>query len=367
MPVRSVTCLATGRAWIESLTSVSQIRRNQGQGNPIRSQAQSRGRDGKRVDTMARNGVHAQKTIAEAVSLIGIGVHSGERVRVTLHPSDIDTGITFLRTARNSRDVEIAAEWRNVSATELCTVIGNPAETSIATVEHLMAAIRGLGIDNLLVEIDGAEVPVMDGSARAFVEAIDQVGVISQVARRRYVKVLKPIRIENGPGFAELRPYDGSRFEISIDFACKAIGQQTFEIDLTPDVFRRQIAGARTFGFVSDLERLLPLGLCRGSSLENSIAIKDDRVLNPEGLRFANEFVRHKTLDAIGDLALAGAPILGHYRSYRGGHRLNFQTLNALFSDPTAWTMVEAPTRREAPAAEIGTGMVAPAFGPVVR
>lgn len=316
---------------------------------------------------MARNGVHAQTTIAEAVSLTGIGVHSGERVRVTLHPSDPDTGIVFLRTSRSGRDVEIIAEWTSVSATELCTVIGDPSGVSVATIEHLMAALRGLGIDNVLVEIDGSEVPVMDGSSRDFVEAIDSVGIVAQSARRRYVKVLKPIRVESASGFAELRPHDGSRFEITIDFPCKAIGRQVFATDLTPGAFRSQVAGARTFGFVSDLEKLLPLGLCRGSSLENSIAIKDDRILNPEGLRFADEFVRHKTLDAIGDLGLAGAPIMGLYRSYRGGHRLNFQALQALLSDDSAWAYVEAPVRREAPVAEIGTGLVAPAFGPVVR
>lgn len=317
---------------------------------------------------MARSSVNAQTTIGDSVSLIGIGVHSGERVSLSLHPADPDTGIVFVRSDRSMpRDIEIAADWTRVSATELCTVIGDPSRATVATIEHLMAALRGMGIDNVVVEIDGPEVPVMDGSARAFVDAIDSVGIEAQSARRRYIKVLKPIRIESGAGYAELRPYDGSRFEITIEFADRVIGHQSLAIDLTPASFRGQIANARTFGFVHDLEKLLPLGLCRGSNLENSIAIKDDRILNPEGLRFADEFVRHKALDAIGDLALAGAPIMGLYRSYRGGHRLNFQALRALLSDETAWAYVEAPVRREAPAAEIGAAMVSPAFGPEGR
>jgi UDP-3-O-[3-hydroxymyristoyl] N-acetylglucosamine deacetylase len=317
---------------------------------------------------MARNGAFSQSTIGGSVRLVGIGVHSGERIALTLHPADPDTGIVFLRPEANGgRDVEIRAEWTNVSATELCTVIGDPNRATVATIEHLMAALRGLSIDNVLVEVDSGEVPVMDGSSGEFVEAIESVGIVQQSARRRFIKVLKPIRVEHGAGFAELRPYDGSRYEVTIDFPSSLIGRQTFAIDLTPQAFRRQIARARTFGFVRDLEKLLPLGLCRGSSLENSIAIKDDRVLNPEGLRYVDEFVRHKTLDAVGDLALAGAPIMGLYRSYRGGHRMNFQALQALLSDVTAWTFVEAGARRESSVAEIGTGMVAPAYGPCVR
>ena len=313
---------------------------------------------------MVKYGVSTQTTIADSVRLVGIGVHSGDRVAVTLHPSDANTGIVFLRTELPGRDVEIAANWKSVSATDLCTVVGDPSRATIATIEHLMAALRGLGVDNVLIEIDGAEVPVMDGSSRAFVEAIDQVGIVELSARRRMIKVLKPIRIENAHGWAELRPFDGSRFDVTIDFASPLIGRQSMTLDLTPKSFRTEIAGARTFGFVKDLEKLLPMGLCRGSSLENSVAIRDDRVLNPEGLRFANEFVRHKMLDAIGDLALSGNPIMGLYRSYKGGHKMNFEALKALLSDRSAWTMVEMPVRRESPAAEIGAGMAAPVYGP---
>ena len=316
---------------------------------------------------MARNTVTAQTTIADTVRIVGIGVHSGQEVSLTLQPADADTGIVFVRTeADRGRDVEIPAVWHNVSATDLCTMVG-PKDASVATIEHLMAALRGLAIDNVVVELDGGEVPVMDGSSDAFVEAIDQVGLVTQMARRRWIKVLKPVRVELGNGWAELRPHDGQRYEVTIDFPDRVIGRQSIGIDLSPRVFREQVARARTFGFVKDLEKLLPMGLCRGSSLENSVAIKDDRILNPEGLRWVDEFVRHKLLDAIGDLALSGAPILGLYRSYRGGHRMNFLTLKALFADPTAWTLVDAPSRATAsPAAEIGLGMVAPAYGPEV-
>ena len=313
---------------------------------------------------MNRTTTSFQSTIGDTVRVVGIGVHSGQRVSLSLHPADPDTGVVFLRTGlADGRDVEISAAWRNVSATDLCTMVGDPRAASVATIEHLMAALRALGVDNVVIEIDGAEVPVMDGSSEAFVEAIDQVGLVRQAARRRVLKVLKPIRVENGSAWAELRPYEGSRYEVTIDFANPVIGRQSIGVDLTADVFRRQIARARTFGFVSDLEKLLPMGLCRGSSLENSVAIKDDRILNPEGLRFVDEFVRHKLLDAIGDLALSGAPIQGLYRSYKGGHRLNFMTLQALFADPTAWALVEMSSRPAAPAAELGLQMVAPAFG----
>ena len=312
---------------------------------------------------MARTLVNAQTTIADTVRVVGIGVHSGQEVTLTLQPADADTGIVFVRTeAVRGRDVEIPALWSHVSATDLCTMVGDPKHASVATIEHLMAALRGLGVDNVVIEIDGPEVPVMDGSADAFIEAIDQVGLVARAARRRFLKVLKPVRVELGGGWAELRPYDGQRYEVTIDFADPVIGRQAIGVDLSPKVFREQIARARTFGFVKDLEKLLPMGLCRGSSLENSVAIKDGRVLNPEGLRWADEFVRHKLLDAIGDLALSGAPLLGRYRSYRGGHRMNHLTLKALLADQTAWTLVDAPSRAASPAAELGLGMVAPAW-----
>ncbi|TBW38702.1 UDP-3-O-acyl-N-acetylglucosamine deacetylase [Siculibacillus lacustris] len=312
---------------------------------------------------MARSSVNYQTTIAETIRIVGTGVHSGDTVSLNLHPADTDTGIVFLRTELSKRrDVEIPAFWKFVSATDLCTMVGDPRDASVATIEHLMAALRGLSIDNLVIEIDGGEVPVMDGSAGDFIEAIDQVGLVTQSSRRRYIKVLKPVRVENGKAWAELTPYAGSRYEVTIDFAEQVIGRQSIGLDLTPTTFRKHVARARTFGFVRDLEKLLPMGLCRGSSLENSVAIQDDRVLNPEGLRWTDEFVRHKLLDAIGDLALSGAPLLGRYRSYRGGHKLNYLTLKALLEDASAWMLVDGAPRGASSAAELGLGMVAPAY-----
>lgn len=305
-----------------------------------------------------------QQTLADRISLSGIGVHSGETASLTLHPADENTGIVFVRpNTEDGTDVEIEAHWSTVSATALCTVVGeDPA--SIATIEHLMAALRGLGVDNVLVELDGGEVPVMDGSSIQFVDAIDQVGLVQQSAHRRYVRVKKPVRVEHNGAISELRPYEGMRFDVTIDFDTPLIGRQTFVGDLTPELFRTEIARARTFGKVSDVEKLWAMGFARGSSLENSVAIAEDRVLNPEGTRWADEFVRHKTLDAIGDLALSGLPILGEYRSFKGGHRMNHAILVALFNDEDAFEIVDAPVRRESRPVDLVSDISAPAYGP---
>jgi UDP-3-O-[3-hydroxymyristoyl] N-acetylglucosamine deacetylase len=294
-----------------------------------------------------------QMTLRDRAALSGIGVHSGRPVSLTLHPADADTGIAFHRTKMDDgRDRAIPADFRYVSPSELCTTVGNDG-ASVATVEHLMAAFRALDIDNVRVEIDGPEVPVMDGSAEAFIDAIDQVGVEAQAAPRRYLKVLKPVRVAIGDSVGEFRPYDGTRVEVEIDFANPLIGRQVYAADIDGETFRRDIARARTFGFLADVERLWAKGLALGASLDNAVVIGEDRIVNPEGLRYADEFVRHKALDAIGDVALAGAPILGCYRSYRGGHRLNFKALEALLADESAWTFVERPFRREAGHADL--------------
>ncbi|WP_307433772.1 UDP-3-O-acyl-N-acetylglucosamine deacetylase [Labrys monachus] len=307
-----------------------------------------------------------QTTLNDRVSLQGIGVHSGKPVSITLHPSEANSGIVFLRThLENGREREILARYDNVTDTRLCTVIGDPSRGAVGTVEHLMAALRGLGVDNVTVEVDGPELPIMDGSSAVFVDAIDQVGIEMLRARRRKVKVLKPVRVEMGRAWAELLPFDkGFRLDVEIDFPSPLIGRQRRVLDLTPDAFRREISRARTFGFVKDVEQLWERGLALGSSLENSVALGEDRILNPEGLRYGDEFVRHKMLDAVGDLALAGAPLLGQYRSYCGGHRVNFMMLEALFSDSSAWTMVDAPVRRETGHADLSSGLAAAAFAP---
>jgi UDP-3-O-[3-hydroxymyristoyl] N-acetylglucosamine deacetylase len=289
-----------------------------------------------------------QTTIAAAAQISGIGVHSGNPVSMTFHPAEAGTGIVFQRHHDNGNITEIKAVSANVGNTDLCTVLGRSQTQSIATIEHVMAAIYALGLDNLVVEVDGPEAPIMDGSSFPFIEAIEQVGIVNLGVKRRYIRVLKPVRIDAGSSWAEFRPYNGTRFEVEIDFDTPLIGRQTWGGDLTAETFTKELSRARTFGFMRDVERLWAAGYALGSSLENSVVISDDHtVINMEGLRYEkDEFVRHKTLDAVGDLALAGAQFIGCYRSYRGGHKVNANALKALLSDPTAYEIVEAPVSR---------------------
>ena len=303
-----------------------------------------------------------QTTLASEISLTGTGVHSGAPVSITLCPADDDTGIRFVLSNGDADGTEIAADPRSVTGVTLCTVLGDGNGASIATVEHLLAALSGLGVDNALIEIDSSEVPIMDGSASRFVEAIDEAGLAELEAPRRFLKVLKRIAVEDAGAFGELTPNNGFHIDVEIDFDSPLIGAQRIEIDINPGSFRRELSRARTFGFMKDVERLWAAGLALGASLENTVAIGDDRVINREGLRFSDEFVRHKALDAVGDLALAGAPILGSFRSYRGGHRLNALVLKALFADADAWTMIEAPRYREIRHAELSHRLAAANF-----
>ena len=312
---------------------------------------------------MAKLNLRNQSTIATSVEINGIGVHSGKPATMTLHPSDANTGVVFSRTDL-SPDVsgDIKASYENIVATELCTVIGTSRENNVATIEHLMAALTGMAIDNVLIEIDGPEVPVMDGSAVAFVAAIRQAGTKILPAARRYVEVIKPIRIEQGQSHATLSPHAGSYFDTTIEFDTDLIGVQHIGLELTVASFEQELARARTFGRVEDVEKLWALGYARGSSLENSVAIAGDRVLNPEGTRWPDEFVRHKALDAVGDLALAGYPILGAYRSYRGGHKVNAMMVQALMEDKSSWRMVEEAAQRGTGHAALTPAIVQPAF-----
>jgi UDP-3-O-[3-hydroxymyristoyl] N-acetylglucosamine deacetylase len=306
-----------------------------------------------------------QTTIKHRVSLSGVGVHSGASVSVTLLPAEADTGIIFHKIQPDGEIIEVRAVSSETGPTDLCTVLGKSAEARIATIEHIMATFSALGIDNVIVLMEGAEVPIMDGSSVAFVEAIEQAGTMTQAAKRRFIRVARPVRVDIGGSWAEFRPYDGTRFEVEIDFDCPLIGRQIYAGDLTPASYRRDLARARTFGFMRHVEHLWASGHALGSSLENSVVIgDDDRVVNEGGLRWTDEFVRHKTLDAIGDLALAGAQILGCYRSYRGGHKLNALALRALLSDRSAYEIVESKrVQRRGAAAEL-VAVNAPVFSP---
>jgi len=315
-----------------------------------------------------------QTTLGSQATVTGVGVHSGKPVSLTLGPAPVDAGYIFVRTGLEGADREIQASAKSVIATEFATVLGDREGPIVSTAEHVLAALRGMGIDNATIEIDGPEVPIMDGSAAAFVAAIDQAGIVEQGARRRFIQVLKPVQVAIGDSFGEIRPHAaGFRAEVEISFANPVIGRQSYVLDLNPESFRRDIARARTFGCMNDVARLWSAGFALGASFENSVVFDDDKLLNTEGLRYSDECARHKVLDAVGDLALAGLPILGAYRSVRGGHKLNNAVLCALMADRSAWKIVEAdaiPARRGRATADVTSGMlggmIAPAFGPDV-
>lgn len=288
-----------------------------------------------------------QKTLKAPIHCRGIGLHSGAHVEMALRPAAPDTGIRFYRSDLNT---EIAAEWRNAVESPLCTTLVNDKDVSVGTVEHLMAAFAGLEVDNALVELDGPEVPAMDGSASPFVFLIECAGLAAQDAPRRVIRVLKPISVGTPGKSAALVPDDHFSVTFAIDFASSAIRRQELTLSPCPATFKHELSAARTFGFLDEVERMREAGLARGGSLENAVVVAGDRVLNEEGLRYVDEFVRHKMLDAVGDLYLAGAPLLGHFHGTRSGHALNRQLLAALFADRAAWCYASAES---APAAAV--------------
>ncbi|MAG95891.1 MAG: UDP-3-O-[3-hydroxymyristoyl] N-acetylglucosamine deacetylase [Rhodospirillaceae bacterium] len=278
-----------------------------------------------------------QQTLRNPISCTGIGLHSGVRVAMTLRPAEAGSGIVFRRLDRPAPVAEVTAEWNGVSDTTLGTTTSNDSGTSIATVEHLMAAFYGCGVDNAIVELDGGEVPIMDGSAAPFVFLIECAGLVEQLPERHSIRVLKTVEIDDGDRYACLSPYDGFMLDVEIDFDNTLISRQSWRIDIALGTFKDQLCRARTFGFLDDVEALRARGLARGGSLENAIVVSNEGVLNQDGLRYGDEFVRHKALDAVGDLYLAGAPLLGRYHSRCGGHSLNNKLLTALFADAEAW------------------------------
>ena len=299
-----------------------------------------------------RAGFVPQQTLAHAVECVGVGLHSGLNVTMTLRPAPADGGIVFRRVDVDAGTGEIPARFDHVVDTRMCTTLGNKAGVTVGTIEHLMAAFAGLGVDNAVVELDGPEVPIMDGSAAPFVFLIECAGLVDQDAPRRVIRIVKDMALADGQAEARLSPADHLSLDCEIDFKSAAVDRQSLRLGMVNGTFRKELARARTFGFLEDVEKLRSLGLARGGSLENAIVVHDGRVLNEEGLRYDDEFVRHKALDALGDLYLAGAPLIGAFRGVRSGHAANNRLLRALFADPTAWRR-EDLTLAEAQAAEI--------------
>ena len=292
----------------------------------------------------AKRGGELQTTLKDAIPCAGIGLHSGTKVSMTLLPAAADSGIVFRRTDIAGGGAEIAARWDNVVDTRMCTTLGNAEGVVVRTVEHLMAALAGMQIDNAVAEVNGPEVPVMDGSAEPFAFLIDCVGIRQLDAPRHVVEILKPVSVGDREQAAALLPGAGSTFSFEIDFRAAAIGRQLHSFDLSKESFRRELAPARTFGLREEVEAMHAAGLARGGSLANAVVVDDSEVLNPEGLRFRDEFVRHKLLDSLGDMQLAGHRIRGHFHGYRSGHSLNNRLLHRLFADNGAWRLIEAGT-----------------------
>ncbi|MCV6599103.1 MAG: UDP-3-O-acyl-N-acetylglucosamine deacetylase [Alphaproteobacteria bacterium] len=292
-----------------------------------------------------------QQTIQDEIHCNGIGLHSGKDINMTFMPAEANTGIVFVRTDLEDGKNIINATWDNVVDTKLCTVVANEFGASVGTVEHLVSAVRGCGIDNILIEIDGAEVPIMDGSSEPFVFLFDCAGIKQQNEKRKAIKVLKEIVVDEGNKSVVMTPAEKSSFSFSIDFDSKAIGKQDKDMHLDETAFKKEISRARTFGMLKDVEALKSMGLALGGSLENAVVVEDDKILNENGLRYADEFVRHKILDSIGDLFLAGAPIIGKFHGIKSGHDLNNKLLRAIFADKSAWEMVDMTVEDEMNAA----------------
>ena len=282
-----------------------------------------------------------QKTLKSSIGCSGIGLHSGRKVSMTLHPADAETGIIFQRSDIGGETGAIGASWQNVVDTRMATTLGNSHGARVATVEHLMAAFAGCGIDNALVEIDGPEVPVMDGSSAPFVFLVECAGVRLQEARRLAIKIDKPIKVGDNKKFLSIRPDEAFSISFEIDFDNSPMAHQQLSVRLVNGNFKTEIARARTFGFAHEVDALREAGLARGGSLDNAVVINGNKVLNGDGLRYSDEFVRHKILDCVGDLYLAGAPIIGAVDALRSGHALNSSLLHTLFKNPDAWSYVE--------------------------
>jgi UDP-3-O-[3-hydroxymyristoyl] N-acetylglucosamine deacetylase len=292
------------------------------------------------VDSGSTGKVVRQQTLKNSIHCSGVALHSGAKVSMVLHPAEADTGIVFRRTD-SAGGSEVRALWRNAVETPLCTTLVDAKGNQVATVEHLMSALNACGIDNAVIELNGPEVPIMDGSAAPFVFLIECAGVETQSSPRRALRILSEVSVSEPHRSASLAPGSGFTVGFEIDFPNTLIGHQEWFTEVSESAFKRDVARARTVGFVQDIEKMRAMGLARGGSLDNAIVVNGQEILNDEGLRFANEFVRHKVLDSIGDLYLVGTPIIGHFQGDRAGHALTLRLLQALFAEEEAWEWTE--------------------------
>lgn len=291
-----------------------------------------------------------QRTVENTVKATGVGLHSGNKVTLTIRPAPVNTGIVLMRTDLEPA-VAIAAKADLVRETTMCTALVNNEGVRISTIEHLFAALAGLGIDNAVIEVDAPEIPIMDGSASPFVFLLQSAGVKQQAAAKKYIRIKQPIRVENGDKWAELKPFKGFRVSFAIDFNHPEIArsQQHMVMDFSSSAFIKDISRARTFGFMRDIEYLRANNLALGGSMENAVVLDEYRVLNPDGLRYEDEFVKHKILDAFGDLYVAGHAIIGEFSAYKTGHALNNQLVRALLENAEAWELVSFDKEADAP------------------
>lgn len=288
-----------------------------------------------------------QTTLSQSITFEGIGLHSGRTIRMTLRPADAGSGIVFHRS-EGEQNVSIEAISANVVDTKLATVLGKNG-LSVSTVEHLLGALRALGIDNLHIDINGPEVPIMDGSAVPFISALRNAGIVKQRRERKYLVIRKPFTVIDGDKSVTVTPSRFYKISCEIDFHHPSIGRQQRTMKIDIETFIKEIAGARTFGFLREVEYLKSIGLCRGGSLENAVVLSEEKVLNPEGLRWVDEFVRHKILDAVGDFSLAGYSLLGHVHAVKPGHDMNHRFISGLLAAKDCWQLISATPEVERP------------------
>ena len=292
--------------------------------------------------------IQRQATLRASAACGGVALHDGQHVNLVMKPAPVDTGIVFIRTDMHTRENSIPVRADAVTDVKRCTTISNYAGIGVSTIEHLMAALSASGVDNVFIEMDGAEVPALDGSSEQFLRMIEDAGVLSQAAPRRYIKVLKPVEVQVGEAYARIEPHHCLHLDVTIDFEEQAIGRQRIEIEPDVKAFRHRLASARTFARAHEVVALREAGLSLGGSYDNAVVVDGDKVLNPGGLRYSDEFVRHKALDLLGDMYVGG-PLLGRVTTVRAGHALNHQLLLALFADENAWKFAHLATAKSLP------------------